>query len=187
MAHSPKSSESWSKLLVGALVGALLTGSAQYILNEHQFAQRIESERQDIVRKYLEAELQYRHEKYQEIRRKVSLALSTEEPQAIESAKQALESDLPFFEARFETQMPISATAKELLTYYFQSKPTSSANEARLLLNQLERDFQNDLNRIQGELFSLSNEKSGQRPQVGLGHNGKAQQGAPVDATEPRR
>jgi hypothetical protein len=64
MAHPKKSSESWSKMVGAALVGAFLTGFTQYILNERQFEQRIKSEQKDIVRKYLESELSHRREKY---------------------------------------------------------------------------------------------------------------------------
>jgi len=175
MADSQKKSESWLKMLIAALVGAILTGSTQYILNERQFAQRTESEHNDIIRKYLESELLLRREKYIEIREKVYIALLTREPQAVESAKQALESGLPFFEARYETQLSIGGTAKELLTYFFESsqaisksKPISlDDHDTAVIRNQLERDFQNDLNRIEGMLFSVSNAKSEHQPSVG--------------------
>ena len=156
MTQSLKSSESWLKMLIAAFEGALLTGSIQYILNERGFAQRMESESKDIVRKYLESELSYRRKKYEEIRRKVSIAIRTKKPQDRESARQALESDLPFFEARYATQTPISETSKRLLTRYFTFKTRISDMEAMNLEMKLRRDFQNDLNRIQGELFSLT-------------------------------
>jgi DNA replicative helicase MCM subunit Mcm2 (Cdc46/Mcm family) len=171
MAHPKKSSESWSKMVGAALVGAFLTGFTQYILNERQFEQRIKSEQKDIVRKYLESELSHRREKYAEIREKVSLAMWSKDPNTIEIAAQSLESDLPFFEARYETQVSVM-TAKEKLVLYFKHRNsiTISDIEKTMMINQLNRDFQNDLNRIQGELFRLSEAIPEPQSSVGSGN-----------------
>ena len=146
---------SWSQLVVGAIIGALLTGATQYILNEQRRSHDEQRMRTQVLESYLEQKLQTRRQAYAQIRKTVAAALLNPSPESITAALVSLRGDLPFLQPTRPTQTPIAHTSVELIVLFLEKGGDAQWLPAKSLLTQLEHDMQADISSIEGELLNL--------------------------------
>lgn len=147
--------DSFRNLLLGALVGSLLTGVSQYLINIQSHAQRESERRVVVLNEYLKGKLETRTQAYKEVAQKINEAILNPTLQARQAAIRSLHDDIPFFQPRVESQSMIISTKRLLLSMLTGSDDKLLKMHGPEVYERLKQDFQNDLDSIRQELFSF--------------------------------
>jgi len=157
-------SRPWSRLLVGIVLGGLVTGVFQFLLLERQHRHEKEKIKLTASQEYLSRKLEYRVDLYRKIRFKLYDALQDPNENLLVEALRSLANDLPFFQPKVETQIAVSKT-KESLIYLLEElgknpHDKTTLSQCKMLLGQLEYDFDMDIRAIEWELSHLGTKMS---------------------------
>ncbi|MCP4373513.1 MAG: hypothetical protein GY797_36230 [Deltaproteobacteria bacterium] len=144
--------KSWAQLIVGIVLGAIVTGFVQFALNQQLKINAVKTAKIEGVRKYLQTKLDKREKAYSSILPKIETALrpnSTETDREI--AVRALRTELPFFQPRSKTQQRLYESSKQIGIVILEAGRQTDFDR-EMLFDTLKRDFQEDLWAIEVEL-----------------------------------
>nr|WP_320135362.1 hypothetical protein [uncultured Amphritea sp.] len=141
---------SWKKMLLSALIGALLTGLTQYFILNANFTNELEKARIQSKRELLTQELNKRKKAYLEIRNTVEEFFLSKENKEVEEFERKIRSNIPFFSSRNNSQL----TVESRINLTLEAIRIHNKKEAQAVLSDLEDAFQNDIDRIENDILS---------------------------------
>ncbi len=145
--------ESFRSLLIGALIGSLLTGVSQYLINIQLYEQKLKIQKDTAVTEYLKQKLLIRTQAYKIVAQKVNEAILSPTPENSQAAIRSLHVDIPFFQPKVESQSRIQSTKSTLINMLENFDGKSLKTHGSRLYERLKQNFQDDLDSISKELL----------------------------------
>ncbi|KAB1457189.1 hypothetical protein [Vibrio panuliri] len=141
----------WKQLIFGALIGAVITGVSQYLLLQSSHSNELKKAKIDAKRTLLTNELNERKSAYEVIRLDFVRFYQSQNREDLKELQLSLRGRVPFFQPKYRTQLSVDSAIKSAELWILQT----NRKKIDQSLEELEKSFQADIDRIQTQIDEL--------------------------------